>query len=733
VVHTMNNPTIRHIAIFEVLVVAIIFSMGVALADEDIFSYQGDYQIDTAKLNGDENAAYPYVQKYAEERHISPALLMAMVKQESGFNPNAIGDGGLAIGYMQVHWDAAYDAGYRSARGGSTEDQKKLYAKEDWPTDGLNPDTNMKYGSGYLKIVYDQWKDSSVYNDPVKNAISAFNKGRTLGPDLSNQASYVDPILTYYENYISKYVANPTSATATQVFQWPVDSNDRVAVCYSYNINCYGIITGHTGIDISPNSDNSNPPIRAVAFGKISKVVKNDIGCASNCEGSGKGCSDHGFGNTVIIEHGLENGDTVYSMYAHLDSIKDGIKIGVTVNAGEPIGIMGASGYGQKDYWVNPCTENDNPHLHFEIKDGNTLLNPSGKCTDCIFGYADGNPDDYGYHNPEDYFGNNKYKVLCSVKSLWEFNTPGDNEGWSHHNIDAWSVETDGKFRIDPGPTDPWIDQPYISLDSTFYNAVNINMASNAPDGVGAIYFTTSDSSEFSEDKKVDFDINNDGKWHDDSIFMGSQPMWTGTITGIRIDPANNGREEGEVDSIGFDYIRVEHSHIILDQSVYPNVVSAGDELTFVFNIDNQFSNEISKVRLGARIRTHDPQGEWIDDMSNDNTITLKPGANDYSRVFKTPVDLSDGLYDAEWVVMDEGTKRWIDHEDMCPILTISSGSTPNPTPTSQPTSPPTAVQTGAESPTPTGDTEENNVIEVITSVIKETINKILDLLDKLL
>ena len=94
---------------------------------------------------------------------------------------------------------------------------------------------------------------------------------------------------------------------------------------------------------------------------------------------------------------------------------------------------------------------------------------------------------------------------------------------------------------------------------------------------------------------------------------------------------------------------------------------------------------------------------------------------------------MSDGLYDAEWVVMDEGTKRWIDHEDMCATLTISSGSAPNPTSTSTPT----AVQFGMESPssgaTPTDNTKDNNIIEVIISVVKETINRILDLLEKLL
>ena len=326
---------------------------------------------------------------------------------------------------------------------------------------------------------------------------------------------------------------------------------------------------------------------------------------------------------------------------------------------------------------------------------------------------------------------------INSFKTAWEFNTPGDNESWSPHNIDAWSVEPDGRFRIDPGPTDPWIEQPSISLDATFYNVININMASNAPDGVGAIYFTTSDSPEFSEDKKVDFNVNNDGKWHDYSIFMGSQPLWTGTITGIRIDPADYGREESKVDSIGFDHIRVEHSHIILAQSIYPNTASAGDALTFVFNIDNPFSNEISKIRLGARIRTHEPQGGWIDDMPNDKVIKLKPGANDYSRAFNTPEDLGDGLYDAEWVVMDESTKRWIDHEDMCPILTISSDSSPNPTPTSQPTSAPTVVPTGTVSPTPyitpPDDVDVKEVIKMVTSVVEETIRTILDMLEELL
>lgn len=178
---------------------------------EDPFDYQGKYVIDASKLTPAEKQALPYVQKYAYSYRISPALIMAIIKQESSFDPNAVGDGGLAIGYMQLHWDAAYDAGYRSGRGDSTD-----FAREDWPTDGLNPDTNTKFGCGYLKICYNKHKDSPVYGDPIKNAISAYNLGWPHGPDKSNENSYVNPIVTNYEYYKSKYISStPTPVQGT--------------------------------------------------------------------------------------------------------------------------------------------------------------------------------------------------------------------------------------------------------------------------------------------------------------------------------------------------------------------------------------------------------------------------------------------------------------------------------------------------------------------------------------
>lgn len=207
---------------------------------EEPFDYQGEHVIDETKLNSDEKTALRLVQKYAKEEAVSPALLMAIIKQESDFNADAIGDAGLAIGYMQLHWDAAYDAGYRSKRDtfeAYSEESKNL-AREDWPTDGLDLDANVKYGSSYFKICYDKHKDSLIYDTTLKNVISAYNFGWPFGPDKSNETSYVNPILEHYEYYKSIVQTN------TNVLQWHsfVRKTRRGGCCFNVYTVTNGIV-----------------------------------------------------------------------------------------------------------------------------------------------------------------------------------------------------------------------------------------------------------------------------------------------------------------------------------------------------------------------------------------------------------------------------------------------------------------------------------------------------------
>lgn len=119
-------------------------------------------------------------------------------------------------------------------------------------------------------------------------------------------------------------------------------------------------------------------------------------GPCSDYHGQGGGCEDHGLDNTVIIEHIGGKRQAIYSLYAHLDSINPSLHEGRIVAHCDPIGIMGASGYGLSDYWKN---SDGTPaiYLHFEIKDRAVLSNP--KSEGIHFGYVPSSADNYGYHN----------------------------------------------------------------------------------------------------------------------------------------------------------------------------------------------------------------------------------------------------------------------------------------------------------------------------------------------
>jgi len=161
----------------------------------------------------------------------------------------------------------------------------------------------------------------------------------------------------------------------------------------------------HTGVDLAPNPNIENLSVYAISDGKVVKIQPNDG-------------EDHGLGNTIIIEHQINN-EKIYSLSAHLSSIEENISEGVEIKKGEKIGKIGNSGYGCQNYWrVGPdgCDKNLPPdtHLHFEIKKAPLLENPLGgevcrKQSDepnFCYGYTLDYPQKYGYLNPIKYLFN---------------------------------------------------------------------------------------------------------------------------------------------------------------------------------------------------------------------------------------------------------------------------------------------------------------------------------------
>jgi hypothetical protein len=102
-----------------------------------------------------------------------------------------------------------------------------------------------------------------------------------------------------------------------------------------------GYYAGHSGIDLAAAT---GTPIRAANGGRVIFA----------------GWSNWGYGNAVVVEHG----PVISTLYGHMSSV--GVGCGQFVNSGDVIGYVGSTG------------NSSGPHLHFEIRNGEDPINPSG-------------------------------------------------------------------------------------------------------------------------------------------------------------------------------------------------------------------------------------------------------------------------------------------------------------------------------------------------------------------
>ena len=78
------------------------------------------------------------------------------------------------------------------------------------------------------------------------------------------------------------------------------------------------------------------------------------------------------YGNYVVVYHGAGN----TTLYAHMSSRK--VSVGQQVKQGDVLGITGSTG------------NSTGPHLHFEIKENNTTINPLSHGAEPRKGYLGG-------------------------------------------------------------------------------------------------------------------------------------------------------------------------------------------------------------------------------------------------------------------------------------------------------------------------------------------------------
>lgn len=130
-------------------------------------------------------------------------------------------------------------------------------------------------------------------------------------------------------------------------FAWPVPESTRITSEFGLRKDPFtGVKTGHSGIDIgrAPNKSTLyGADIVAAADGVV--IVASYVS---------------GYGNTVMIDHG----SGIWTLYGHIRNGGIMVKVGMGVVKGDKIAEVGSTG------------RSTGPHLHFEVREDNSAVNP---------------------------------------------------------------------------------------------------------------------------------------------------------------------------------------------------------------------------------------------------------------------------------------------------------------------------------------------------------------------
>lgn len=173
---------------------------------------------------------------------------------------------------------------------------------------------------------------SSISNEPGQSIVASGADSITVQTDGYETATIAESAAASGIRMEATFVNNPAGSV-----QWPFAVGVHVGDRFGYR-DCAGCSSNHGGQDFNPGL---GAEIQSIADGVVT--------LAEDGEGS--------LGVHMMIEHQI-NGETITSVYAHMQHGTMQYSVGDTVKAGDYIGNTGSTGM------------STGPHLHFEIRLG---------------------------------------------------------------------------------------------------------------------------------------------------------------------------------------------------------------------------------------------------------------------------------------------------------------------------------------------------------------------------
>ena len=223
---------------------------------------------------------------------------------------------------------------------------------------------------------------------------NAYVAGSTTSTDFPTVTAFQASNAGGIDAFVAKIGALSTPLPGL-ILQWPLPTlQDRSIFTENYSeFNLVGNHMYHTGLSFAAPMGTT---VGAAAAGDVVMIQLNPP--------AGSICYDHGYGNTVFVQHTLSNGQNVYTQYSHLLTIDPTIQqqcgtansqsqitcsVPVPVSALQTLGTVGHTACGY--------SSSGSVHLHLELKNFLALVAPQGPG---ISGYVNTPPDEYGLFNP---------------------------------------------------------------------------------------------------------------------------------------------------------------------------------------------------------------------------------------------------------------------------------------------------------------------------------------------